>query len=201
MSHPVAMLELVLLPTACPVCARTGPAPCHACRGALRAPPLLPAPPGLAGLSAVMAYEGVGREIVARLKYRNARCVVPWLAERMAAAAGAWAADAVSWVPTTPARRRSRGFDQARLLAMAVSRRLGLPCRALLRRRGPPQTGRSRAQRLAGPAFEVAVGSVPPRVLLVDDVVTTGATLAAAAGQLRRRGAIEVAAVVAARRP
>ena len=149
-----------------------------------------------------MAYEGAGRELVARLKYRNTRSVVPWLAEQMAALVGPSGIDVVSWAPTTTARRRQRGFDQGRLLALAVARRLRLPCRRTLRRRrGAPQTGRSRAERLAGPVFVVARTPVPPRVLLVDDVVTTGATLSAAAGQLRQAGADQVRAVVAARRP
>jgi len=160
-----------------------------------------------------MAYEGAGREIVARLKYRNARCVVPWLATEMAKLvedpkdardpAAGLAADVVTWVPTTAARRRERGFDQGRVLAVAVARRLGIPCRGLLRRgRGPAQTGRSRRQRLEGPGYEVRSGrAVPPRVLLVDDVVTTGATLTAAARRLREAGAHEVTALVAARRP
>ncbi|MDQ3570398.1 MAG: ComF family protein [Actinomycetota bacterium] len=153
-----------------------------------------------------MAYEGVGREIVARLKYRNARCVVPWLAAEMASLvddpAMDGAIDVVVPVPTTTARRRQRGFDQGRVLAVAVARRLGLPCRALLRRRsGPPQTGRPRTQRLLGPAFDVRGGGpVPPHVLLVDDVVTTGATLTAAARVLADAGAREVRVVVAARR-
>ena len=169
----------------------------------------MPPPPAVAGCWAVMAYEGTGREIVARLKYRNARCVVPWLAGEMAALLGpkepatGRSADVVTWVPTTGARRRQRGFDQGKVLAVAVARRLGLPCRCLLRRRrGPPQTGRSRRQRLEGPSFEVRSGmEVPPRVLLVDDVVTTGATLAGAARRLREAGAHDVTAVVAARRP
>lgn len=149
-----------------------------------------------------MAYEGAAREMVARLKYRNARSVVPWLAGRMAALVDEGGFDVVAWVPTTASRRRQRGFDQARVLATAVARRLGFPCRNLLRRRpGPPQTGRSRLQRLEGPAFDVrSPGSVPAHVLLVDDVVTTGATLAAAAGSLRDAGVRRVAAVVAARR-
>ncbi|MDP9070431.1 MAG: ComF family protein, partial [Actinomycetota bacterium] len=91
----------------------------------------------------------------------------------------------------------------ARLLAVAVARGAQLPCRPLLRRMpGPAQTGRSRAERLAGPTLQVrGRATVPPGVIVVDDVVTTGATLATAARVLRAGGAREVHAVVAARRP
>lgn len=196
----------MLLPAACPSCGVPGPAPCASCRAALEPAPALPPPPGLVSCAALMAYEGVGREVVARLKYRNARCAVSWLADGMADLVRGHAVrggiEVVTWVPTTPARRRERGFDQGRVLAVAVARRLRLPCRVLLRRRrGPPQTGQSRAQRLRGPELEVARGPTPPRILLVDDVVTTGASLSAAARSLRQAGADEVLAVVAARRP
>ncbi len=150
-----------------------------------------------------MAYEGVGREVVARLKYRNARSALPWLAGGMAEAVarrGTGGLDVVTWVPTTPERRRARGFDQGRLLATAMARRLAVPCRPLLRRLpGPPQTGASRAERLAGPRLAVR-RRPPPGVLLVDDVVTTGATLSTAAALLRAAGATHVAGAVAARR-
>ena len=199
----------MLLPASCPVCGSPGPAPCASCRASIGRAPLAPPPPGVTACPAVMAYEGAGREIVARLKYRNARCVVPWLAAEMAKLVQGpgdqvtgMPADVVTWAPTTGARRRERGFDQGRVLATAVARQLGVPCRSLLRReRGPAQTGRSRRQRLEGPGYEVRSGRlVPPRVLIVDDVVTTGATLAAAARRLRDAGAHEVTALVAARR-
>lgn len=169
----------------------------------MRAAPFSAPPVGLDSFAALMVYEGTGRELVARLKYRNARSAVPWLAQGMAALVDPNEVDAVSWVPTTPSRRRQRGFDQGRLLAAAVAARIHRPCRPLLRRReGPPQTGRSRAQRLHGPDLTARPWRPPPpRVLLVDDVATTGATLAAAAQALRNAGATTVHAVTAAHRP
>jgi ComF family protein len=150
--------------------------------------------------TAVLAYDGTGRELVARLKYRNARSVLRWLAAQMAAPVDAATIDVVTWVPTTSARRRERGFDQAELLARAVARELGLPCRELLRRRaGPVQTGRSALERRRGPAVELRVAAVPPRVLLVDDVVTTGTSVSVVARTLRAGGARFVRVCAAAR--
>ncbi|MGH9118674.1 MAG: ComF family protein [Acidimicrobiales bacterium] len=200
----------LLVPTACPICRRLGPAPCAACQDDLRPAPAMARPPGVDAVHAVLAYEDAGRELVARLKYRNARVTVAWLAGRMAAlvaTAGAAASASatgpvwVAWVPTTVERRRDRGFDQAELLARAVARRLGLPCRRVLARsHGPPQTGRSQAERRVGPSL-AARGRVPGTVVLVDDVVTTGSTVSAAAAALRAAGADRVVVVAAARTP
>jgi predicted amidophosphoribosyltransferase len=138
---------------------------------------------------------------VARLKYRNARAVLPALANAIAALVDPATVDVVTWAPTSAARRRERGFDQARLLARAVARRLHRPCRSLLTRQpGPAQTGRPRRDRLAGPTFTIA-RNPPCRVLVVDDVVTTGATLIAAARVLKAAGAREVKGAAAARTP
>jgi predicted amidophosphoribosyltransferase len=150
----------------------------------------------------MLAYGGAGRELVARLKYRNARASVGYLARGMAALVVRGEVDVVTWAPTTPARLRARGFDQARLLARGVARRLALPCRPLLRRLpGPGQTGRDAAARYAGPEFAPRRSLRGARVLLVDDVVTTGATVSAAARALRSAGAGEVRVVAAARTP
>jgi predicted amidophosphoribosyltransferase len=140
---------------------------------------------------------------VARLKYRNARDAMPWLIEGMAAVAQNLASEveAVTWAPTSDQRRWRRGFDQAELLARALAPRLALPAvRLLTRVAGPAQTGLSRLERARGPRF-VCETAAPRAVLVVDDLLTSGATLAAAADALRRRGATRVNVVTAGRTP
>ncbi|MCY4272582.1 MAG: hypothetical protein OXF00_08060 [bacterium] len=156
----------------------------------------------LSGLWAVFAYAGAGRELLARLKYRNQRSCVRWLGSAMAGALPArLAVDAVTWAPTSPKRRRQRGFDQAELLARALSRETGLPVVRLLKRVDEAgQTGRSRSQRFRAPVF-AACCPPPQAVLVVDDVITTGATLKSAAQSLIGAGAGRVNAVAAGATP
>ncbi len=193
----------MLLPTTCPVCGRAGPAPCGRCGAELRPARSLPPPLDVDRCVALLDYAAAGRELVARLKYRNARSSLPFLADGMARLVDPRAVDVVTWAPTTAVRRRQRGFDHAELLAKAVARRLRKPVRRLLRRLpGPAQTGRAVEERRRGPPMVAARArrrSVPARVLVVDDVVTTGATAGAAARALRQAGAAEVWVVAAAR--
>jgi predicted amidophosphoribosyltransferase len=113
--------------------------------------------------------------------------------------------DVITWVPTTATRRRERGFDQAQLLARAVARRLRLPNRSMLvRGAGPPQTGRTGIERHVGPvlaARPLRRMHQARRVLLVDDVVTTGTTVTTAARALKAVGVDHVIVVTAARTP
>jgi predicted amidophosphoribosyltransferase len=159
----------------------------------------VPVPAPLDACRALLAYEGAAREVVAQLKYRNQRSPVGWLAVGVAGLLVPGEVQVVTWAPTTDLRRRRRGFDHAELLARRVAREAGLPCRALLSRGpGPPQTGRSAPDRARAPAF------VPRRrldglaVAVVDDVVTTGATLAAAGRALRRAGVGDLVGLAAA---
>ncbi len=191
-------------PATCPGCGVQAEPVCVACAATLvRAPDATP-PFGIDEWTAAFAYAGVARELVARLKYRNARSALAWLA---AAAAGAASTldlqrAVVTWVPTTPERRRRRGFDHAELLARTAASRLGLAVDELLcRSPGPPQTGRPRSERQHGPRFTSRRRPAPTSVLLVDDVSTTGASLGAAAATLRASGARYVRAVTVARTP
>jgi ComF family protein len=149
-------------------------------------------------------YEGPARALVGALKFRAARGLADEMAAAVAAGAPAGLLEgALVPVPLAPRRRRGRGYNQAEALARALSRRTGMPvCRALERSGGPGrQLGRGRRARLArAPGFR-ARRTVPARAVLVDDVITTGATLAACGRALRAAGVREVAAVAYARTP
>lgn len=192
------MLSLLLPPT-CGVCRSPGPSPCSRCASELLPAAEAPAPAGLESCRALIAYEGTGRLLVTALKYRNHREVLDHIAGPLAMLADPSAVDVVTWAPTTESRRRDRGFDQARLLAGAVASALRRPCRRLLDRLpGHPQTGKGVLERLRGPSF-TARSVVGLRVLVVDDVVTTGSTLSRAAAALQREGATAVHGLALAR--
>lgn len=173
-----------------------------AATGAPLPPPAsVPAPPGVELLVAAWPFEGAARGLVHGLKFGRRLSLARVAAARIASLAEGLEGDLVP-VPPSPMRRAWRGFDPAEEIALALAPLLGLPLRRCLRRgHGPRQVGRPRRVRLADPpGIRVTARAGAPRAaLLVDDVSTTGATLAACAGALRSAGCRRVVALVAAR--
>ncbi|MEX2023713.1 MAG: hypothetical protein WD993_01405 [Thermoleophilaceae bacterium] len=159
---------------------------------------------------APLAYEGPARAVVRGLKFRGAaRLAGPMAAEIVASAPDGMLTPAATLVPVPlhPRRARARGYNQAERLATAIGRRAGMRVDDCLRRRGAArgrQVGRGRAERLRAldGAVELRPGWRPPnRAVLVDDVATTGATLAACALALEAHGCAAVVAVSYAMTP
>jgi predicted amidophosphoribosyltransferase len=180
---------------------------CRVCRFALAVPAGLPVRQHPGDVVAAVPFAGRGRDVLLGFKYGNQRQLAHHLAGllvRRLLAEGLRSADfdVVTWAPTSRRHRRRRGFDQAEAVARRVALQLGLPCRRLLEREGHvAQTGRPRAERLHGPVFRASPGAVGRRVLLVDDVVTTGSTLRSAAAALRAAGAAWVQRAAVATTP
>jgi len=196
----------MLVPPLCWSCggvARRREPLCLDCRGLLRR--LGSEPAVLSGVRAwaPVAYAGPARDLVGALKFRGATRVAEALAAQIAANAPEWMLEgSLVPVPLHPRRLRRRGYNQAGLIADALGRRTGLEVADCLRRAGSAatQVGRDRRERRLGPVGSIELRAAPPgRTVLVDDVATTGATLAACATALRAAGSIDVAALVFAR--
>jgi ComF family protein len=214
-----AILDLAF-PARCPGCGREGDSVCRECRPRLSVRAEMPGgvpiglasatPPPLLQLEWCAPYQGVVRAALHELKYGGeTRVAVPLgeaVAERWAAAGVG--AEAIVPVPVHQERRRRRGYDQAELIARAASARLGLPLVPLLvrRRATVAQYELDRVHRAANVrdafGFRSPAGERAARdrwLLLVDDVATTGSTLAACAETLLAAGAVGVSAITVAR--
>jgi predicted amidophosphoribosyltransferase len=225
MPVPLALVPILtaVAPPLCWSCGGGAPAReplCRGCRARLRF--LGPEIARIGGLPAwaAVAYEGPARDLVRGLKYRGAAGLAEALAAQIAAnaperflgvseAPAAWltppgVTPTLVPVPGARPRVRRRGYDQAGLVAAALARRRHLPLAACLERRGSgaSQVGRGRGARRAALAGAIGVRSPPPAdVVLVDDVITTGATALACAAALREVGCERVAVVAYARTP
>lgn len=176
--------------------------------GAMRCGACLAHPLPLDCCVCAVDYTAPWDHLVQRFKYHAAVDLAPALADRLADAVGASPVDVVVPMPMAPRRLAERGFNQAWELARRVAHRLGLAAdpRLLLRLHDrAPQAGLDRAARrrnLQGVFAVVDREAVAGRRLaLVDDVLTTGATIAEAAQALHAAGAAEVHAWVLARTP
>ncbi len=221
-----AALEL-LFPSRCLGCERGGTYLCDACiedlpraenprcslcwspqPGAGLCPECYAAPPPFDGLRSAFVYQGVARSLVRSLKYRGMTSLAPPMASLLAEVALDFEieADIVVPVPLSGLRHRTRGYNQASELAKHLGRELDLPMRprALERSRHTSPQARTadameRRRNVQG-AFRSEDPAVEGnRMLLVDDVTTTGATLAACADALQRAGADSVWCITFAR--
>jgi len=183
--------SLSRLPERCYRCRRlsVGNKTCASCRSKSN----------LYAVRAATNYSGLAKELVWRLKFSGAQLA----AQEMAALMRLPSNEPIVLVPipTATSRRRRRGYDQAYLLAKAVARQYHLSYGTYLRRSGQQhQVGASRQQRIT--QLQTAYRCIAPQriagahVLLVDDVLTTGATLEATAKVLKQAGAKRVSALV-----
>ncbi|MBI2755708.1 MAG: ComF family protein [Chloroflexi bacterium] len=219
-------LAVGLFPARCLGCGRRGQPLCHACEpslalveGPVCSRCALPRwndrdcrgckglPAALATVRGVYVYQGAARAAVHRLKFRGDRALAPWMSARLATAARQHPlqADLVVPVPLASDRLRERGYNQALLLAADVPAATGgtLADSVLVRESRPAQrtlAAAERRQNLRGafhcPEPALVAGK---RVVLVDDVMTTGSTLAECARALHAAGAARVMALVFAR--
>ena len=139
-------------------------------------------------------HAGDVRDAILQLKYQEKKEVSSSLATLMAAElANQDRCDVVTWAPTTVLRRQKRGFDQSELIARHLAAQLGVRHARLLRRcNDGRQTGSSREERLARPLFVSRPGLRGKCIWVVDDVMTTGATLRASAEALVDSGVARV---------
>jgi ComF family protein len=149
----------------------------------------------------VVAYATLPKAVIHSLKFARAEAAARDLAYAMAARIEITGPLVITHVPTVPARVRVRGYDQAALIARELSKLINVPYTPLLARTGSGrQVGQTRAQRRSQMerAFRMLGGVVelPAHVLIIDDVLTTGATCEAAARVLRSAGAKRVSAAV-----
>lgn len=214
------LLDLAL-PARCPGCGVEGPPICRTCLPALDArldrpagiPIGLPSdvPPGILQLEWCAPFGGVVRRALHELKYRGETRLADPLGR---AVARRWArvsagGDVLVPVPVHRDRARRRGYDQAELITRVAAAALGLPCAPILERARATiaQFDLDRAARATNVegAFRLRMGGAGPAplagrwIVLVDDVVTTGATLSACAAPLLAAGAVGVSAVTVAR--
>ncbi len=207
-----ALLDLVY-PPKCPFCRALSDGKAAVCAHCLVNLPYTPVGvlprPGhyVDEFYSALYYKGRVRESILRYKFGGVRGYADFYAPflRQCADENELYADVVTWVPLSARRLRRRGYDQARLLAEAVSDYMGLDCARLVKkhRHNPPQSGKSgiekRRDNVRGVySLSDGVSVAGKRILIIDDVVTTGSTLEECAKVLKRAGAKKILALTLA---
>ncbi len=227
MSRVAGSVVDLLLPMRCVVCEREGRYLCDGCEPSLprlkspycrvcaapKASPLChwcaATPPAIDGIRAPYLMEGAVRRMVHELKYRNLRAAASTLGRLMARylESRPMDVDALVTVPLHGRRERQRGYNQSEILARALAKHTGVPLRPHVLRRTrntAPQvflnSDDDRRRNVVG-AFECTNDMGGGRVLLVDDVVTTGSTMSACAAALKDAGVSHVWGLALARQP
>jgi len=205
----VSLLDAIsvgLVPSLCAACGRSCRAQvvvCPRCARRLAAaqPIAGTGPPGVDRAWSSAPHEGVASDLVAALKFRRLLPVADLIADRLhwLAPQGLLSGELVP-VPAAPLRTIVRGFNPTGEIAEALSDRASMPLNDCLARGGGRQLGRRRSERIARPPVIRVRGTAPRSAVLLDDVLTTGATLSACASALRSAGVARVVAVTFTRR-
>lgn len=156
----------------------------------------------LFGVTVASYYDGVIKELILALKFGQAQSAAELGAQMLIPKLNAANYDLVTSVPSAPRRYRRRGYNQSALLAKTLGRQLGLPYTELLGRTVEhDQIGANRQERLdqIQGAFYAKRAASGQRILIVDDVLTTGATLSECALILKTAGARRVSGAVLAK--
>lgn len=200
----IRLAASLLAPPRCAICSQAcaaDAAVCRRCRAALwRAERAVLRLAGVGTVFVAASHDGVARGLVSSLKFAGRTALAEVAADEIARVLPAeLEAGCVVAAPPARLRLRARGFDPAALIAGALAEMLGLPLApCLVRLDHRRQVGRERAERLADPP-RVRCAAAPARALLVDDVLTTGATLRACSAALCAAGGAPVGAAVFAR--
>lgn len=203
-----------LFPTKCTFCHRLtqdGAAVCVQCRGKLpfTGEAAKQVFPNLSACYSPLYYTDLVRDSLLRYKFGGLKLYASVYGDYLAKCIDEnnISCDSITWVPLSRRRLHARGYDQARLLAEDLSHRLDIPCSGMLQkiRNTAAQSGsgnaEKRRQNVKGVYRAVQEEMIRGKtILLVDDIVTTGATLSECAGVLRRSGAERVIGLTVARR-
>lgn len=190
-------------PATCVGCRTRGPALCARCAEDLSLCSATVSLPHLARVGSPWFYDGAPRDLILALKLRGRRSA----ADPLGAAIAGWIdhhgtnATALTWVPGRQRDMRTRGFDHAEAIGRVAASLIGLPAVPILSRtvERPDQTTLDAAQRRRNLVGAFNATTSHKAILLIDDLMTTGATLIACAQALRAAGATHIEGVTACR--